>query len=75
MIAAMAARGQGDGRRLSMTKESRIAQVQASIEDELGKLRHFADLPAAEIEALARRITRAVEHYLEPVASTRSEAA
>jgi hypothetical protein len=51
-----------------MTKEARIAQVRAQIEEELGSMRQFADMPAAEIEAIAVRITRAIEAHLDPSA-------
>jgi hypothetical protein len=50
-----------------MTRENSIA-VRTLIEEELGSLRQFADLPAAELEAIAARITRTIEGYLDPAA-------
>jgi hypothetical protein len=40
-------------------------RVRSLIEEQLGEFRHFAGLPAAEIEAMALRITRAIGSYLE----------
>lgn len=39
-------------------------KVRALIEEQLGEFRHFAGLPATEIEAMALRITRAIELHL-----------
>ena len=40
------------------------ARLRATIEDELGRLRRFADLPAVEIEEMAARIARAVAPFV-----------
>ena len=36
------------------------ARLRAAIEEELGKFRRFADVPAVEIEEMAARIARAL---------------
>lgn len=41
---------------------SRIALI---VEEELGNIRAFADLPAIELEAIAARLVRVVAPYLE----------
>jgi hypothetical protein len=40
------------------------ARVRATIEEELGGFRAFADLPAVEIESMAARIVRAIAPML-----------
>ena len=37
--------------------------MRATIEEELGKFRRFADLPAVEIEEMAARIVRAIAPF------------
>lgn len=44
--------------------ESKLAQVRAAIEEELGGLRQFAGLNSAELEAAAARIARGIEAYV-----------
>ncbi len=39
------------------------AQLRATIEEELGAFRQFADLPAVEIEEMAARIVRAIAPF------------
>lgn len=36
------------------------ARIRAVLEEELGEFRPFADLPATEIETMARRLARAL---------------
>ena len=43
-----------------MIERTTYAQLLATIEEELGSLRQFADLPATEIEEMAARIVRAI---------------
>lgn len=50
------------------------ARVRSLIEEQLGEFRHFAGLPAAEIEAMALRITRAIGSYLRDRCEDCSEA-
>ena len=45
--------------------EAKNAQIRALIEEQLGELRHFSGLPAAEIEAMALRISRAINDHIE----------
>lgn len=40
------------------------ARVRAILEEELGEFRPFAELPVTEIEAMAARLTRALEPVL-----------
>jgi hypothetical protein len=47
-----------------MLEQDRAARVRATIEEELGTFRPFADLPATELEEMATRITRAIAPYL-----------
>ena len=39
------------------------ARLRATIEEELGRFRRFADLPAVEIEEMAARIVRAIAPF------------
>ena len=41
-------------------RQDSAARVRATIEEELGKFRRFADVPAVEIEEMAARIARAI---------------
>ena len=41
-------------------RQDSAARVRAAIEEELGKFRRFADVPAVEIEEMAARIARAL---------------
>ncbi|WP_181164618.1 hypothetical protein [Amaricoccus solimangrovi] len=43
-----------------MPEQNKTELLRASIEEELGGFRHFADLPATEIEAMAARLVRVV---------------
>lgn len=43
-----------------MLEQSKTELLRASIEEELGGFRHFADLPSTEIEAMASRLVRLV---------------
>lgn len=43
-----------------MIEQSKTELLRTSIEEELGGFRHFADLPATEIEAMATRLVRLV---------------
>jgi hypothetical protein len=43
-----------------MLEQDITARIRATIEEELGSLRAFAELPATELEAMAVRITRAI---------------
>lgn len=43
-----------------MIERTTYAQLLETIEEELGSLRQFADLPATEIEDMAARIVRAI---------------
>ncbi len=45
-----------------MQEQTRAAALRAAIEEELGNFRHFAHLPATEIEDMAARILRVVAH-------------
>jgi hypothetical protein len=58
----------------SMTMDI-LARIRAVIEDELGEFRPFADLPAAEIEAMADRLTRALAPLVEPTAEAERRSA
>lgn len=40
------------------------ARLCATIEEELGTFRHFAEVPSAELEEMAARIARVVEPFL-----------
>lgn len=43
-----------------MIEQDITARLRATIEEELGSFRAFADLPASELEVMAERITRAI---------------
>ena len=45
---------------LDESRQDTTARVRATIEEELGKFRRLADVPAVEIEEMAARIARAV---------------
>lgn len=47
-----------------MLEQDKVAQIRATIEEELGAIRHFAHLPATEIEQMAAQITRAIGSFL-----------
>ena len=40
------------------------ARLRATIEEELGRFRRFADLPATEIEEMAARLVRAIAPHV-----------
>jgi hypothetical protein len=40
------------------------ARLRATIEEELGSFRHFADLPSADLEEMAGRLARAITPFL-----------
>jgi hypothetical protein len=55
--------GEGNDRRGPLIEQKRqdtTERVRAAIEEELGKFRRFADVPAVEIEEMAARIARAI---------------
>ena len=43
-----------------MIEQDKAERIRVAIEEELGTFRHFADLPATEIEAMSSRILRAI---------------
>jgi hypothetical protein len=45
---------------LEQSRHDTKARLRATIEEELGRFRRFADVPAVEIEEMAARITRAI---------------
>jgi len=47
-----------------MLEQDKTTRVRATIEEELGTFRPFADLPTTELEEMAARITRAIAPYL-----------
>ena len=50
---------------LEPSRQNITARLRATIEEELGALRRFADVPSAELEEMAARIARAVQPYLD----------
>lgn len=46
-----------------MIEQTKTELLRTSIEEELGGFRHFADLPATEIEAMAARLVRLVTDF------------
>jgi len=40
------------------------ARLRATIEEELGTFRHFADVPSAELEEMAARLARVIAPFL-----------
>lgn len=46
-----------------------LSRACAILEEELGEIRQFADLPASEIEAIAARLARALGPMLESAAA------
>jgi hypothetical protein len=40
------------------------ARLRATIEEELGTFRHFADVPSTDIEAMAQRLVRTISPLL-----------
>jgi hypothetical protein len=61
-------------RRADMTTDI-SARMRAILEEELGELRRFADLPASEIETMAARRAPALEPVMELPAVERRPAA
>ena len=51
------------------------ARLRAAIEEELGRFRRFADLPATELETMAARLVRAIEPLIADAAGPTSRAA
>ena len=49
---------------LEQSRQDIVARVRATIEEELGAFRRFADLPATEIEDMAARLVRAIAPHL-----------
>lgn len=47
-----------------MLEQDKVSRMRATIEEELGTFRHFADLPASEIEDMTARIMRALSSFL-----------
>jgi hypothetical protein len=62
---------------LKQGRQDPSAQLRATIEEELGAFRRFADLPAVEIEEMAARIARAIAPFtgVDDSAETASRAA
>jgi hypothetical protein len=58
-----------------MLEPDKAARLRATIEEELGSFRAFADLPASELEAMAERITRAIAPIVAGTAAAGSRAA
>lgn len=58
-----------------MSEQTKTELLRASIEEELGAFRAFADLPATEIEAMAARLTRVVTDLIDQPAMLESRAA
>jgi hypothetical protein len=52
---------------LELSRQNTTARLRATIEEELGAIRQFADLPATELEAMAARIARAIAPYVTTV--------
>jgi hypothetical protein len=48
-----------------MRKDEVSARARAILEEELGEIRAFADMPASAIEEMAARLTRALSPVLE----------
>ncbi len=40
------------------------ARLRATVEEELGAFRHFADVPSKDLEAMAARLVRAIEPFV-----------
>ena len=51
------------------------ARLRATIEEELGRFRRFADVPATELEAMAARLVRAIEPLIADASEPASRAA
>ncbi|MFO1143968.1 MAG: hypothetical protein U1E59_16635 [Amaricoccus sp.] len=51
------------------------ARLRATIEEELGGFRRFADVPAAELEAMAAQLVRAIEPLMAGASEPVSRAA
>ena len=60
---------------LEQSKRDTTAQLCATIEEELGAIRQFADLPSAELEEVATRIARAILPLLGQAVTPASRAA
>ena len=45
---------------LEQSRQDATARLRATIEEELGKFRRLADVPAVEIEEMAARMARAI---------------
>ncbi len=60
-----------------MIERTRYAQLLETIEEELGSFRHFANVPAVEVEEMATRIVRAIISQIETgeVVTSESKAA
>lgn len=60
-----------------MPENEYAARIRATIEEELGTFRHFAELPSTEIEEMTARLMRAIDGFLGEalVASNESRAA
>ena len=61
---------------LEPSRQDITAQLRATIEEELGALRRFADVPSSELEEMAARIARAIQPFLgevrQPLRKTRA---
>ena len=55
---------------------SLLSRIAAVVEEELGNVRAFADLPATELEAIATRLVRVLAPFIEAdQGNTRQDAA
>ncbi len=48
-----------------LESNTRLTRIAAIVEEELGNVRAFADLPATELESIATRIVRVLAPYIE----------
>jgi hypothetical protein len=56
--------GEGKEEKTMLEQANVTARLRATIEEELGTFRRFADVPSAELEEMAARIARVVAPYL-----------
>ncbi len=58
-----------------MIEQTKAERIRATIEEELGTFRAFADLPATEIEVMSARILRAIGSLVSEAAAAEPRAA
>lgn len=56
-----------------MLEQDSTARLRATIEEELGRFRRFATLPATEIEEMAARLVRAIAPLVTPAEPAKPE--